>query len=117
MVVMQQQVLDYHKPLPGEAFARVGGPVIRATCAVLRTGSRAGAIGQLCIAFAVFVLLSREPMNVGIHFWRKEAMIATAISLLWVACPSNSRRRQAAIFLLVNALGWGFSLLLPTLNY
>jgi hypothetical protein len=114
---MQQQVLDYHKPLPGEAIARVGGPVLQVACAVLRTGSRAGAIGQLCIAFSVFVMLSREPMNVGIHFWRKEAMIAAGFSLLWVACPWNERRRQAVAFLVVNALGWGFSLLLPTLNY
>ena len=114
---MQQQVLDYHQPLPGEAYIQIGGPALRATCAVLRTGARAGAIGQLCIAFAVFVMLSREPMNVGIHFWRKEAMVATVFSLMWLACSCSRGRRQALAILVANALGCGFSLLLPTLNY
>lgn len=98
-------------------FARVSRSVIRAACAVLRTGSRAGAGGQLCIAVAVFVILSHDPKNVGILFWRQEAMIATAVSLVWAACPSNGIRWQAVAFIVVNALGWGLSQLMPTLNY
>ena len=105
--VMQQQVLDHHDPLPREEGA----------CAVPRIASRAGAVGQICIAIAALAVLSREPRNVAIIFWRQEAMVATVASLFWVACAWNSGRRQAVAFLAANALAWGFSLLLPILNY
>jgi hypothetical protein len=114
--VMPQQILDYHKPLPREAAAQIGASANRAACAILRIASRAGAIGQVCIAFAALALLTRDPRTVAMIFWRQEAMIATAAALFWVACASNNERRQAVAFLAANVFGWGVSLLLPILN-
>jgi hypothetical protein len=64
----------------------------------------------------VWGILAREQAGIATIFWRREAMVATALSLLWVAWPSgDARRRQALGFLVVNAAGWGMAVLTPVL--
>lgn len=114
---MQQQVLEYHRPLRRERFGRISRSVAGAACSVFRTGSRAGAIAQVCIAVACNVSPRGEAASIAMIFWFREALIATAFALLWALCPRNERRRHAVAFLVANALGLAFTALMPRLNY
>jgi hypothetical protein len=112
---MQQQVLDYGRPSQGEAFARAARPVLRAAVFLFRTGSRGGAIAQVCIWF-VWISVPRSPANVAQVFWRREALAATLFSLLWLLCVGRGERLQPALFLIANGLGCAIIHLLPILN-
>ncbi len=112
---MQQQVLDYGTASQGEAFARAVRRLLKAATLLSRIGARGGALGQVCIWF-VWSSLARPPANVALVFWRREALAATLISLLWLLCAGKGERRQPALFLAANGVGCAFTHLWPILN-
>ena len=113
--MMQQPVLEYGREPRGGTVVHLARLALAAANFVFRTGSRAGAIAQVCAWFA-WISLPRSPANVAHVFWRQEALAATAFSLLWLASAGNGKRRQPAMFLTANGLGCAFAQLLPILN-
>jgi hypothetical protein len=110
-----RQILDHLGPAREDADGKPPARAARFFAALLRIASRAGAVAQLCLAVLAWSVLAREQGNLAILFWRREALIAALVSVYWLTVATGAERRQAAVFVVVNGVGWVLAILSPTL--